>query len=403
MALAVELQVDAVVDDSLAVHALADAGVAQKVDRALLENARADAVLDVFAAAVLEHDALDAVDLEQPREREPGRAGADDADLRSQSPSSSTRWKTCERAVRGRDAAVDGGVQQHLADLLRRETVPARGADVQRELVEAAERDQRGQRDAAARSPVKARARPDLAPRVARDEVLEVGGLVRRAFDRAVDVLVAEHLPADAHPALVRIVGHAEVRAQRVVELVRALDVREVRGARDRRRRVAFGISAASASTCSGGDVGSSAPATASVGRLDRAELAAQVELAQDLAVAHVCLGRRGEEHRAEALHVAERRCEPARQNGVGDRFHAARAYERDALVPRLCASPNRADVHASTSRSSRSGASSASRMPTAPAEREADEREPLALHACPARGARGRRRRAARSSAAPP
>ena len=87
VALAVELQVDAVVDDALAVHALADARVAQELDRALLEHARADAVLDVFAAAVLEDDALDPRDLEQPREREPGRAGADDPDLRPHSPS----------------------------------------------------------------------------------------------------------------------------------------------------------------------------------------------------------------------------------------------------------------------------------------------------------------------------
>ena len=70
----------------------ADARVAQELDGALLEHAGADPLLDVVAAAVLEHDRLDARTLEQPRERQAGRAGADDADLRagrSHSPSSS--------------------------------------------------------------------------------------------------------------------------------------------------------------------------------------------------------------------------------------------------------------------------------------------------------------------------
>ena len=56
----------------------------------------------------------------------------------------------------------------------------------------------------AARAPVEPGARPDLAPRAAGDEVLEVGGERRRAADRAVDVLVAEHLAADRHAVVVR-------------------------------------------------------------------------------------------------------------------------------------------------------------------------------------------------------
>ena len=57
------------------------------------------AVLDVVAAAVLEHDRLDPLPLEQPGERQPGRAGADDADLRAQrlhssSPEPATCWAT---------------------------------------------------------------------------------------------------------------------------------------------------------------------------------------------------------------------------------------------------------------------------------------------------------------------
>ena len=50
MPLAVELELDPVVDDALALHPLADAGLAQQIDGALLEHAGADAVLDVLAA-----------------------------------------------------------------------------------------------------------------------------------------------------------------------------------------------------------------------------------------------------------------------------------------------------------------------------------------------------------------
>ena len=53
------------------------------------------AVLDVLAAAVLEHDRLDAGLLEQPAERQPGGAGADDPDLRAHQPaarSNSAAW-----------------------------------------------------------------------------------------------------------------------------------------------------------------------------------------------------------------------------------------------------------------------------------------------------------------------
>ena len=70
---------------------LADAGVAQEVDRPLLQDARADPPLDVVAAAALQDDRLDALAGEKLGERQAGGAGADDADLRPHR-SSSTRW-----------------------------------------------------------------------------------------------------------------------------------------------------------------------------------------------------------------------------------------------------------------------------------------------------------------------
>ena len=94
VALAAELEVDAPVDDPLAVEPLADACVAEQVDRALLEHARADAVLDVLAAAVLEHDRLDPRPLQQPPERQSGGAGADDADLRALRLHGAVSWRS---------------------------------------------------------------------------------------------------------------------------------------------------------------------------------------------------------------------------------------------------------------------------------------------------------------------
>ena len=86
MPLAVELEVDAAVDDPLAVEPLAHTRVAEQVGRPLLEHAGPDPVLAVLARAGLEHHRLDALAREQLREREPGRAGADDRDLGPHAP-----------------------------------------------------------------------------------------------------------------------------------------------------------------------------------------------------------------------------------------------------------------------------------------------------------------------------
>jgi hypothetical protein len=99
MTLAVELELDAVVDDSLPPQALADTGIDEQVGRSLLEHAGADTMLDVVSAAVLQHDRLDAFAVKKVREHQPGGAGADDRHLRAHqaaggSVSSSTRWAT---------------------------------------------------------------------------------------------------------------------------------------------------------------------------------------------------------------------------------------------------------------------------------------------------------------------
>ena len=83
MAPAVERQLDAVVDQPLAIEPLADADLVQQIDGALLEQAGADAGAQVLGRAPLEHDAIDAGQPQQPGEQQPGRPAADDPDLRA--------------------------------------------------------------------------------------------------------------------------------------------------------------------------------------------------------------------------------------------------------------------------------------------------------------------------------
>src|SRR5690606_35058535 len=79
---AVERQAHAAVRQTFGVEPRADAGAAQHVDRALLEDAGAHASEHVSPAAALEHDAVDAFDVQQVREQQAGWTRADDAHLR---------------------------------------------------------------------------------------------------------------------------------------------------------------------------------------------------------------------------------------------------------------------------------------------------------------------------------
>src|SRR5256885_1999491 len=114
-----------------------------------------------------------------------------------------------ERAVGCGHAEIDRALEQDFADLVVGQAVPLCAADVQLELVEASEGDERRQRDAAPRLAIESRPRPDLAPRVARDEVLEVARVLGGTCP--VDVRVAEDIAAHAHASLVGVLGHAAI------------------------------------------------------------------------------------------------------------------------------------------------------------------------------------------------
>ena len=112
---------------------------------------------------------------------------------------------------------------------------------MQRELLPVPQRDGDRQRHQAAVAAGEPRPLPQVAPRGAGDEVLEVGGERRRAGDGAVDPRVAEHLAPGAHPGLAALVVRrrsligssrcVEVAEQRAGDLERPLQVGQV-GAR---------------------------------------------------------------------------------------------------------------------------------------------------------------------------
>jgi hypothetical protein len=81
MARATEADVDAVVDEALALHAVAESDGVQKISRALFEDAGADAVDNVFLAAGFEDDGVDAVQMQKMSEQETGRAAAYNSNL----------------------------------------------------------------------------------------------------------------------------------------------------------------------------------------------------------------------------------------------------------------------------------------------------------------------------------
>src|SRR5215204_702462 len=172
-----------------------------------------------------------------------------------------------ERAVRRGHAAVDRALEQHLLDLLAGEAVRKRRSDVHCELALAVERDERHQRYGTSHTPVEPGSRPDLAPRVAGDQVLEVRAVVRGTCDRAVDMVVSEHLAADSHPF---VTAHAASWSARCSLTAaentsgRSTLARWAAPARTTSR--ASGIPWASSSMSGGAVTGSAAPTTTRVG-----------------------------------------------------------------------------------------------------------------------------------------
>ncbi len=68
---------------SFPLQARANAGINHQVDRALFQHTGPNAIFDVLAAAALQNNRLDAVQVQQMGKHQAGRSGPDNADLGS--------------------------------------------------------------------------------------------------------------------------------------------------------------------------------------------------------------------------------------------------------------------------------------------------------------------------------
>jgi len=85
MATPAKTQLDAVMDQSLSPHPLADARFVEHVRRSLLQHAGPDAAFDILAAAGFDHDGFDALQPQQATKQQSRRARSDNSDLGSHS------------------------------------------------------------------------------------------------------------------------------------------------------------------------------------------------------------------------------------------------------------------------------------------------------------------------------
>jgi hypothetical protein len=81
MSLAIEAELDPAMNQALAAHALADSSFVQQIHRALFQDARANAILDMFARLGLYNDALHARKMQELGQDESGWSGSDDRNL----------------------------------------------------------------------------------------------------------------------------------------------------------------------------------------------------------------------------------------------------------------------------------------------------------------------------------
>src|SRR4051812_17177675 len=276
-----------------------------------------------------------------------------------------------EGGVRVGHAAVDRALQEHLPDLVDREAVAPRGPQVQRELLVVAAGDQGGEGDHRAAAPVEAGSRPDLAPGVGGDQLLEVAGEIGGVRGRPVDVLVAEHLPPDPH-ALV--VGH-RAPSRQCSRIRSATASGASAGARWATPRSSAycprSTPSATSRSRSGGQTVSCSPATASTGtpispsrsRTSKVASARQTATypssSASLSACSSAEARAGSRSRKPVPN--QRPADALTRPGVPEARTCAIRSAHDSSVP------IRAPVQSATTPRTRSGASSASCSPTAP------------------------------------
>jgi hypothetical protein len=107
-------------------------------------------------------------------------------------------------------AAINADLEQDFANLFTAQAIAQGAANVQLELVGPVERGNHGQVYHAALFERQALAAPDMAPAVFGDQLLQRLGEVVGVLDRAVDVVLAQHLGADLQAFFVLFVAHVQ-------------------------------------------------------------------------------------------------------------------------------------------------------------------------------------------------
>src|SRR5690606_36471794 len=79
--LSVMSDIEAVVDLSLPIHAVAALGLSHQGGEAVLQNSGADAREDIFSAVLFEQDRVDVLEMQKLRQQQAGRTTVDDAYL----------------------------------------------------------------------------------------------------------------------------------------------------------------------------------------------------------------------------------------------------------------------------------------------------------------------------------
>src|SRR6185503_18138736 len=115
------------------------------------------------------------------------------------------------RLDRGREATIDSHLPEDRAEFLRSAAVAQRAAEVQFELVHAAEAGNHAHVEDAAVARREIVVAPDRAPGELVEQVLKLAVEVGGVFDGAVDILVAEHPAAHRHALVVESLVHSRI------------------------------------------------------------------------------------------------------------------------------------------------------------------------------------------------
>ena len=108
MATPLKADVEPVMSEACASEPRPDTHRVEQIHRALLEYARPHAIDHVLAAAILDDDRIDAVEMQQVSKQQPCRTCTDDSDLRSHVRSDGATGRGCEGPVRGCEGPVRG-------------------------------------------------------------------------------------------------------------------------------------------------------------------------------------------------------------------------------------------------------------------------------------------------------